>query len=120
MVRLRELHKQGKLNSLQERLLFANERPYEELYDVTIDANQYVNLASDENMQEKLDEMRTILNDWEENTNDQGRTIESPEVYASTMEAVIKSLEGNTRLPNRAKVLRENVALMKKWAVEGK
>jgi arylsulfatase A-like enzyme len=120
VVRLRELHKQGKLNSLQERLLFSDGRPYEELYNVSIDANQYVNLASDENMKKKLEEMRTILNDWEENTNDQGRSIESPEVYASAMAAVIKSLEGNTRLPNRAKILRENVALMKKWAAEGK
>ena len=120
LIRLRELHKQGILNSLQERLFFSEQRPYEELYNVSLDEYQYVNLASDENMKKKLDEIRKILNDWEENTNDQGRSIEAPEVYASEMATVIKSLEGNTRLPDRANILRENVALMKQWAAEGK
>jgi len=120
LIRLRELHKEGKLNSLQERLLFADERPYEELYNVSLDKNQYVNLATDKNMKNQLEEMREILNKWEIDTKDQGRTIESPEVYNSVMESSIKGLENSTRLPNRARVLRENVAIMKKWAAEGK
>lgn len=120
LIRLRELHKEGKLNSLQERLLFADERPYEELYNVELDRNQYVNLANDKNMQEQLREMRIILNDWEIRTNDQGRTIELEEVYEKEMEPILKSVENNTRLPNRTKILRKNIAIMKQWAAEGK
>ncbi|MCK4920214.1 MAG: sulfatase [Bacteroidales bacterium] len=120
LIRLRELHAQGKLNSLQERLLFSEQRPYEELYNIALDENQYVNLASDKNMKVQLEEMREVLNNWEIETNDQGRDIESPEVYESEMSSVIKSVKGSTRLPERANVLRENVELMKKWAAEGK
>lgn len=120
LIRLRELNEQGKLNSLQERLLFSEERPFEELYNVALDEYQYVNLASDKNMKVQLEEMRGILKEWEENTNDQGRNIESPEVYESEMASVIESVKNNKRLPERANVLRKNVALMKKWAAEGK
>lgn len=119
MIRMRELHKAERLNSLQERILFADERPYEELYNISLDKNQYINLATDKNMQKELEEMRAILDEWEVNTNDQGRTLESHEVYNREMNYLIKDVD-HTRLPNRANVLRENVAIMNKWAAEGK
>lgn len=120
LVRLRELHQEKKLNSLQERLLFADERPYEELYNISLDENQYVNLATDRNMQAQLEQMRAILNKWETATNDQGKTIESEDVYEKEMEPILKSVANNPRLPHRAEVLQKNMALMKKWAAEGK
>lgn len=116
---MRELHKDGRLNSLQERILFAEKRPYEELYNISLDKNQYINLATDKNMQKELEEMRAILEDWEVNTNDQGKTLESLEVYNREMNYLIKGVD-HTRLPNRANVLRKNVAIMNKWAAEGK
>lgn len=118
--RLRELHKEGKLNSLQERLLFADERPLEELYNVALDEYQYINLATDKNMLEQLREMRIILNDWEIRTKDKGRILEPEEVYEKEMEPILKSVSNSERLPNREKVLRKNMAIMKKWAAEGK
>ena len=120
LIRLRELHEKGTLNALQERLLFADERPQEELYNLSIDKNQYVNLASDETMQGKLEEMRKTLTDWEEQTMDQGRSIESEEVYEKEMEPILKSVAKNPRLQEREKVLRKNMVLMRKWAEEGK
>lgn len=120
LVRLRELHRAEKLNSLQERVLFAEERPYEELYNLRLDQFQYVNLASDKNMQKVLEEMRSILNEWEIRTNDQGKNIESREVYEKEMAPSLKSVAQNPRLPEREKVLRRNMALMIKWAAEGK
>lgn len=120
LIRLREMHEEGMLNSLQEELLFSSERPREELYNVALDKYQYVNLASDPNMQKQLQEMRSILASWEEETKDQGRHIESEEIYDLEMNDLIKSTENNPRTADRAKDIKENVALMKKWAAEGK
>lgn len=120
LVRLRELHEEGKLNSLQERVLFADERPYEELYNLKLDEYQYVNLASDKYLKPKLEEMRKILDAWEVNTKDQGKTIESEEVYLKEMEPILQSLAKTANSSDREKVLRENMDLMIKWAGEGK
>jgi len=120
MIRLRELHEKGALNSLQERLLFSNERPREELYNVVLDKYQYVNLASDPNMKKQLKEMRSILANWEKKTGDKGQNIESEEVYSSEMEVLINRTNNNTRIADRTGNLKDNIALMKKWAAEGK
>jgi len=120
LIRLRELHEQGKLNSLQEQLLFSKVRPREELYNVALDKYQYVNLASEPNMQKQLKEMRAILANWEKKTNDKGKNIESEEIYNIEMNEVIKSMENNPRIASRVIIFRENVALMKRWAAEGK
>ena len=45
--RLRELHAQGKLSELPERLLFSPARPAEELYDVQADPFETKNLVAD-------------------------------------------------------------------------
>ena len=44
--RLRALHEEGKLNDLQEKLLFAPTRPKEELYDLHADPHELHNLAA--------------------------------------------------------------------------
>ncbi len=120
LIRLREMHEKGELNSLQERLLFSKERPREELYNVVLDEYQYVNLASDPNMIKQLKKMRSILSDWEKKTKDMGRNIESEEVYSSEMEVLINQTNNNKRTADRVEDLRENIALMKEMASEGK
>ena len=111
--RLRELHAAGKLDALQEKLLFAPTRPEEELYDVQADPFEVRNLAGDPAYQKTLAEMRARLARWEEETNDRGRQPESEKMYDSDMAVYLKSDGGSGPL-------RRNIALMKKWAAEGK
>ena len=47
MKTLRALHASGKLDPLQEKLLFAPTRPIEELYDLAKDPHEINNLAAD-------------------------------------------------------------------------
>lgn len=114
LIRMRELHAEGKLDYIQESL-FAPERPYEELYNLKLDKFQYVNLATDVNMQKIIKDMRTTLDKWEVKTNDKGRSLESKEVYNKEMQYILNP-EGN----NGPKELNENMKLMLKWLDEGK
>ncbi len=57
----------------------SNERPSEELYDVVNDPEEVHNLALDPKYQDKLTEMRTILDNWVKETDDQGQYPESKE-----------------------------------------
>ncbi len=75
--RLRELHAAGKLDDVAERLLFSATRPREELYDVTKDAHELHNLATDASYEQELQDMRDRLARWEQETRDRGRTSES-------------------------------------------
>ncbi len=118
--RLRELHAKGKLNDLQERVLFAAERPREELYNLETDVNQYTNLAADPEQKSRLEEMRNILSEWEQRTGDQGRTPEPEEIYTQEIEPFIKSLEGPRNQLDRARAMRANVDLMLQWSEQGK
>ena len=52
---LRVLHAGGKLDSLQETLLFAPSRPAEELYDLAADPHELSNLAGDSRFKRPLD-----------------------------------------------------------------
>jgi arylsulfatase A-like enzyme len=54
---LRQLHGEGKLDDLQERLLFSPTRPSEELYEWQKDRHQVRNLAGDPAYQEALVEI---------------------------------------------------------------
>lgn len=116
--KLRELHAGGKLNELQEQLLFSSTRPKEELYDLTADPHEVKNLASDPKHKETLESMRKLLVEWEERTGDKGRKPEPKERYDSDMKVY---LEGNSGLKkDRAELLKKNIELNKKWASEGK
>ena len=115
--RLRELHAAGELNALQERLLFAPERPAEELYDLQADPQELVNLAEDPTHGETLKRMRGLLARWEETSGDRGRTPEPEAMYDSDM-AVYLGRHG-ARNDARRRILEQNIALMKRWAGEG-
>lgn len=81
--RLRYLHENGHLAPLQEALLFANERPEEELYDIINDPYELVNLASDNYYKTILEHFRMQQKKWSESTNDP--ESESFEIYTLEM-----------------------------------
>jgi arylsulfatase A-like enzyme len=74
-----KLYKEGKLNEVQA-FLCQPKMPKEELYDLHTDPHQIKNLASAEAHQETLRRLRQVLENWIEQTNDHGRTLEPPDV----------------------------------------
>ncbi|MGH9159256.1 MAG: sulfatase family protein [Vicinamibacteraceae bacterium] len=76
---MRKLHQEGKLTPVQARLL-ALTRPREELYDLRRDPYETVNLAGSPAFRKPLVELRTALDRWIEETDDQGRIPEGPAV----------------------------------------
>jgi arylsulfatase A-like enzyme len=112
--RLRQLHAQGALDAAQS-LIFAPQRPPEELYDLERDPHELHNLADEPAYREVLHEMRRALADWMHHTADQGRIPESQAQYDSDMAVY---LAGQTAA--QAAQLQANIALMKRWAAEGK
>jgi arylsulfatase A-like enzyme len=78
MTVLKELHEAGELNEVQSR--FVNEdRPAEELYDLRADPHETENLvhSSEREHQTALGQLRTTLDRWIVETDDQGRFPES-------------------------------------------
>ncbi len=106
---LRNLHEADKLDPLAVKLLFSPTRPAEELYEWTADRWQVINLATDPAHQITLESMRARLNQWMQETNDQG--LESESRYDSDMRAYLD--KGNL-------AVEKNIALMKQWAKNGK
>jgi arylsulfatase A-like enzyme len=78
---LKELHSQGRLTPLQE-VLCAPTMPDEELYDLEADPYETVNLARSSRHGQVLRRLRAALETWIEETGDQGRQLEPPEVAA--------------------------------------
>ena len=107
---LRQLHADGKLNELQERILFAPQRPEEEFYHLLNDKWELKNLAADPQYKNKLQEMRATLANWIIESDDQGRFPEAEALYDSDMVRPAKK-SGQTK---------KNITLMKKWKAEGK
>jgi arylsulfatase A-like enzyme len=112
--RLRALHAQGKLPALTEELLFSPTRPAEELYDLHADPFETRNLVADPKHGKTLAEMRARLQRWIKETGDRGEKPESAAMYDSDMNVYLQATGGQQA------VLRNNIALMKKWAAEGK
>ncbi len=106
---LRALHEGGKLDALTEKLLFSPTRPPEELYEWTTDRWQVKNLATDPAHKATLETLRARLDRWMADTKDRGP--ESDARYDSDMKVYLG--RGNP-------VVEKNIALMKKWAAEGK
>lgn len=111
---MRELHAANQLNTAQARIM-ADVRPAEELYDLTQDPNELNNLAASPSHAQTLAELRRALDDWIISTGDKGQKPEGP-MYDSDM-AVYSKRRPATQ---QAKVLQSNIALMKRWALEGK
>ncbi len=114
VMKLRELHAAKKLDDLTERLLFAETRPAEELYDLAADPHEVMNLAGDPNHKATLETLRKKLVDWEVKTGDLGRKPEPKAMYDSDMKLYL----GGGKKDNTE--LKRNIDLNKKWAGEGK
>lgn len=112
--RLRELHAAGTLDPLAEKLLFADRRSPEELYDLQSDPHELTNLAEVPAFREQLLAMRKRLADWETNTRDLGRVPESTERYDSEMKVYLG--EG----AKADSELLRNIELNQRWAADGK
>jgi arylsulfatase A-like enzyme len=111
---LRDLHGAKKLDALTEKLLFAETRPAEELYDLAADPHELTNLVADPAHATTLAALRKKLADWEEATGDKGRTPEPMERYDAEMKVYL----GGAKKGNEE--LQRNIDLNRKWAKEGK
>lgn len=76
---LKTLHAEGALTPAQERLC-APTMPEEELYDLQVDPHEINNLAGQPEHRPTLERLRRTLENWIEETNDQGRIPEPPEL----------------------------------------
>lgn len=69
---LKELHAQGKLTPAQD-FLCQPTQPVEELYDLQTDPWEIHNLSNDPQYEVQLNHLRRVLQNWMEETDDQGR-----------------------------------------------
>ena len=99
--------------------MFRDVRPPEELYDVHQDPYEINNLAANPAYATKLAKMRGQLDDWMKTTEDKGQQAETESMYDSDMAVYLKTLQRKGD-PADLKRLKDNIALMKKWATEGK
>ena len=76
---LKQLHAAGKLTPAQDRLC-APTMPEEELYDLTRDPHEIDNLAARPEHQADLQRLRKVLEAWIDETDDQGRIPEAPDL----------------------------------------
>lgn len=106
---LRALHEKESLSTTSEALLFSPTRPAEELYEYANDRWQVANLATQGEFAAELKAHRAKLDQWISDTKDKGP--ESDAMYDSDMAEYLKKEN-----PEVAK----NIALMKRWAKEGK
>jgi N-sulfoglucosamine sulfohydrolase len=79
---LKELDAQGQLTPLQ-KVLTAASMPPEELYDVVADPYETKNLTTSPEHQTVLRELRTAVDRWIEESNDQGQQLEPSELAAA-------------------------------------
>lgn len=93
---MRDLFQKGKLNDIQARLL-APTRPPEELYDLQTDPYEVRNLADSPDHREIKARLSAALDTWIQETNDQGRTPEPPEIPAYWEERAKESYESRDK-----------------------
>src|SRR3954462_11641804 len=79
---LKQLDADGRLTPLQ-KVLTAPSMPPEELYDEQADPYETVNLVNSPEHQKVLVELRTAVDRWIEESNDQGKQLEPPELAAA-------------------------------------
>ena len=118
LIALRECHEAGTLDENQS-LLFRNVRPKEELYDLDSDPHELHNLATDPEHQSTLFALREKLNQWMTQTNDRGRTPESPAQYESDMKVYLDTLRIRST-PEHLQTVEQNIQWMKTMVADGK
>lgn len=74
---MKQLYAEGKLNAAQAKFMAAT-RPTEELYDLRTDPFELKNLAQSPESKEVLARLRSVLDKWRADTNDQGLKPEDP------------------------------------------
>ena len=109
--RLRELNAEGKTSDLTNQLLFAPERPLEELYVYKDDKWQLQNLAANPELAPVLREHRQHLRDWIKRTGDPGP--ETPEVYDLEINDQLRSMKKSSA---GYKAYSANAENYRKWA----
>ncbi|WP_430454342.1 sulfatase family protein [Rhodopirellula europaea] len=117
LIALRECHEAGTLDENQS-LLFQDNRPKEELYDLVSDPHELHNLANDPDHQSMLVQMRAKLNQWMEETNDQGRTPEPDAQYESDMKVYLETLRRRAT-PEHLQTVESNIRWMREQAAKG-
>jgi len=78
---LKELHAAGQLSPVPDALC-APAMPEEELFDLDADPHEINNLAKSPAHQDTRQRLRRVLETWIEQTHDQGRELEPPELAA--------------------------------------
>ncbi len=111
--RIRQLHAGKGLNPLAEALLFAPQRPPEELYQYQQDPSQVNNLASDPSYQQTLREHREALDNWIEQTGDMGP--ETDDVYEMEIADQLRT----TKNAASREQYRSNSGVYKAWRAAG-
>lgn len=106
---LRGLNERGMLSLIPKKMLFSPTRPTEELYEYATDRYQIINLADNPAYKAELERHRAELDRWIVDTKDQGP--ESEEMYDSDMAVYLEKANPEVE---------KNIAIMKKWAKEGK
>ena len=112
--RLRQLHGEGKLNTLSKQLLFSPTRPGEELYLYQGDKWQTKNLSGLSKYKDILQNHREQLNQWISKTKDPGP--ETLETYILETEDQMSSTGNSISREN----YRRNSEIYKQWFRDGK
>ena len=112
--RIRELHAEGKTNTLANQLLFSSTRPQEELYLYHQDKWQIHNLAENKKYKTKLEKLREILNQWLVRTGDPGP--ETLEVYILETQDQMSSIRNKVSREN----YRRNSEIYRNWFKQGR
>lgn len=101
---LKELDAKNELSPLQ-KVLTAPSMPSEELYDIIADPYETKNLATSPEHQSALIELRTAVDRWIDESNDQGKQLEPPELAAAkgSTKADSDPNKGSTQKAKKAK-----------------
>ncbi len=108
---MREMHAAGELDPVQARI-FAPRRPAEELYDLETDPYETVNLAASAQHAEVRARLAGELERWIEESDDQGRLPEPPEVIAGWERRMEKNYGERLRRRAEREAERPNVVLV--------
>jgi arylsulfatase A-like enzyme len=105
---MRYLNEKGQLTPVQARLL-APSRPAEELYNLEEDPHETVNLIGDPTYSKTAARLRSALEKWMVEVNDQGRTLESKEIHDYWERRAVKNYSQRlkTRIPQYMERIRE-------------